>query len=44
MLLREVTHIGLNVKSDNEAAISVYRRLGFKKIAGEFGAYSFIMR
>jgi GNAT superfamily N-acetyltransferase len=42
-LLREVTHIGLNVRADNAAAISVYRRLGFKKVA-EFGAYSLAPR
>ncbi len=45
MLLRErIMHIGLNVKADNEAAISIYRRLGFKKIAAEFGTYSFVLR
>ena len=38
MLLREITHIGLNVRADNEAAVSIYQRLGFEK-AGEFGAY-----
>ena len=29
-LLKKVNHIGLNVKSDNETAISMYKRLGFE--------------
>lgn len=34
-LLRTVEHIGLNVKSDNRAAIACYEKLGFERI----GAY-----
>lgn len=39
-LLEKVDHIGLNVKADNQAAISCYERLGFKVVAsyGEFMA------
>lgn len=38
VLLDEVDHIGLNVKVDNEAAITCYRKLGFEIVApyGEF--------
>ena len=32
-LLKEVTHIGLNVKADNNPAISCYKRLGFGIVA-----------
>jgi ribosomal protein S18 acetylase RimI-like enzyme len=32
-LLREVDHIGLNVKADNAGAIACYERLGFERIA-----------
>ena len=32
-LLREVEHIGLNVKADNAAAIASYEKLGFERIA-----------
>jgi len=32
-LLEKVEHIGLNVKADNEAAITCYTRLGFETIA-----------
>jgi predicted GNAT family N-acyltransferase len=37
-LLKDVCHIGLNVKADNDEAISCYRRLGFEIFAsyGEF--------
>jgi predicted GNAT family acetyltransferase len=37
-LLEEVTHIGLNVKADNDAALACYRGLGFEIVAsyGEF--------
>lgn len=37
-LLEKVEHIGLNVKTDNEAALTCYRKLGFEVIApyGEF--------
>jgi len=37
-LLETVRHIGLNVKSDNDAAIACYKKLGFEIIApyGEF--------
>ncbi len=37
-LCGRVEHIGLNVKADNAAAISCYRKLGFEKVAtyGEF--------
>jgi predicted GNAT family acetyltransferase len=31
-LLKTVEHIGLNVKADNLAAITVYERLGFERI------------
>lgn len=37
-LLATVGHIGLNVKADNEAAIAVYQKLGFEKVAS-YGAY-----
>jgi RimJ/RimL family protein N-acetyltransferase len=32
-LLREVDHVGLNVKADNDSAIACYERLGFERIA-----------
>ena len=32
-LLREVDHVGLNVKADNASAIASYVRLGFERIA-----------
>jgi len=32
-LLKDVCHIGLNVKADNDAAISCYKRLGFEIVA-----------
>jgi len=32
-LLQDVEHIGLNVKADNAAAISCYRKLGFEVVA-----------
>ena len=32
-LLREVDHVGLNVKADNTSAIACYKRLGFECIA-----------
>ena len=32
-LLREVDHVGLNVKADNASAIACYERLGFERIA-----------
>jgi ribosomal protein S18 acetylase RimI-like enzyme len=32
-LLREVEHVGLNVKADNASAIACYERLGFERIA-----------
>ncbi len=37
-LLKDVAHIGLNVRSDNIAAVSCYEKLGFRKVAsyGEF--------
>jgi ribosomal protein S18 acetylase RimI-like enzyme len=37
-LRKNVSHIGLNVKADNGAAISCYTRLGFESVAsyGEF--------
>lgn len=37
-LLKEVEHIGLNVRSDNIAAVSCYEKLGFREVAsfGEF--------
>jgi ribosomal protein S18 acetylase RimI-like enzyme len=37
-LLEKVEHVGLNVKADNEPAITCYRRLGFEIVAsyGEF--------
>ncbi len=31
-LLTRVDHVGLNVRADNQAAISSYRRLGFETI------------
>lgn len=37
-LLREVAHVGLNVKSDNNAAIVCYKRLGFETV-GSYGEY-----
>ncbi len=33
VLLRSVETIGLNVKADNLAALSCYKKLGFKEIA-----------
>ncbi len=40
-LLETVDHIGLNVRSDNSAAISCYEKLGFRTVAsyGEFMAW-----
>jgi ribosomal protein S18 acetylase RimI-like enzyme len=37
-LLKEVSHIGLNVNADNKTAISLYEKLGFEIVAsyGEF--------
>jgi ribosomal protein S18 acetylase RimI-like enzyme len=32
-LLADVDHIGLNVKTDNEAAVTCYRKLGFETVA-----------
>lgn len=32
-LLREIEHVGLNVKADNASAIACYERLGFERIA-----------
>jgi ribosomal protein S18 acetylase RimI-like enzyme len=40
-LLQDVTHIGLNVNSDNAAALSCYNKLGFETVA-EYG--EFMMR
>ena len=37
-LLKRVSHVGLNVKADNEPAISCYRRLGFETVAS-YGEY-----
>ncbi len=37
-LLREIDHIGLNVKSDNTSAIRCYEKLGFEAI-GSFGEF-----
>jgi RimJ/RimL family protein N-acetyltransferase len=37
-LLKSVNHIGLNVKADNNAAISCYRKLGFETVA-TYGEY-----
>ncbi len=37
-LLKDVSHIGLNVKADNHTAISCYKRLGFEIIA-HYGEY-----
>jgi ribosomal protein S18 acetylase RimI-like enzyme len=39
-LAKDVAHIGLNVKTDNRAAISCYRRLGFEVVAS-FGEFTF---
>jgi ribosomal protein S18 acetylase RimI-like enzyme len=38
-LSKQVDHIGLNVKSDNEIAISMYKRLGFE-IIGSYWEYT----
>jgi RimJ/RimL family protein N-acetyltransferase len=38
-LLRNVDHIGLNVRADNASAIACYTKLGFTKI-GEYGEYA----
>jgi GNAT superfamily N-acetyltransferase len=38
-LTKKVDHIGLNVKSDNEIAISMYERLGFE-IIGSYWEYT----
>lgn len=32
-VLKDVCHVGLNVKADNEAAISCYKKLGFEIVA-----------
>lgn len=32
-LLRQVEHIGLNVRADNAPALASYRKLGFERIA-----------
>jgi ribosomal protein S18 acetylase RimI-like enzyme len=39
-LRKEVEHLGLNVKADNEAALACYKKLGFEIVApyGEFAA------
>jgi ribosomal protein S18 acetylase RimI-like enzyme len=39
-LLETIDHIGLNVKTDNDAALRCYRKLGFETVAsyGEFNA------
>ena len=37
-LLKDVEHIGLNVKADNEIAISCYKKLGFE-IIGTYYEY-----
>ncbi len=37
-LLEDVCHIGLNVKADNDVAISCYKKLGFETIAS-YGEY-----
>ncbi len=37
-LLEDISHIGLNVRSDNKHALSCYNRLGFKPI-GEYEEY-----
>lgn len=39
-LLKDVQHIGLNVKADNNAAISCYKKLGFETIAS-YNEYTF---
>lgn len=42
-LLEHVDHIGLNVKNDNTAAITCYRRLGFTRVA-DYGEYALELR
>lgn len=42
-LLEQVTNIGLNVRTENQAAIGCYRRLGFRPIA-TFGEYTLEVR
>lgn len=37
-LLKDVVHVGLNVKTDNKAAISCYKKLGFEIVAS-YGEY-----
>ena len=37
-LLREVDHIGLNVKADNKSAIRCYEKLGFEVVCS-YGEY-----
>jgi len=37
-LLKNVCHVGLNVKADNDTAISCYKRLGFEVVAS-YGEY-----
>ncbi len=38
-LLRNVDHIGLNVRADNASAIACYTKLGFTRTA-EYGEYA----
>jgi predicted GNAT family acetyltransferase len=37
-LLKNVCHVGLDVKADNDTAISCYKRLGFEVVAS-YGEY-----
>lgn len=42
-LLADVGHVGLNVKADNHAAVSCYRKLGFEP-AEDYGEFMFIRK
>ncbi|MBD3277643.1 MAG: GNAT family N-acetyltransferase [Candidatus Aegiribacteria sp.] len=39
-LLKDIKHVGLNVKADNRAAVVCYRKLGFEPVA-DYGEFMF---